>query len=315
MELKLTQRQLKCCQSRNFELSKTIFAAMKTRLLFAFVAIASILSIAASLDAYKIYNKEQKTVDFDELVAVTKDADVVLFGELHNNTIAHWLQLELTKALQKEKGSNLVLGAEMFEADGQLLLDEYLAGEITEKNFEKESKLWPNYSTDYKPLVKFAKENGLYFVATNIPRRYASKVAYEGVETLNDLSKQARSYMCRLPFDVDSTLPGYNALLHMSMGPHGSSENFMNAQAIKDATMAHFILENLGKDQTFLHYNGAYHSNNFEGISWFLKQKKSKLKIVTISSREVTDVSSYDNSADPDADFMLYIDEDVTKTY
>ncbi|MFY0673880.1 MAG: ChaN family lipoprotein [Bacteroidia bacterium] len=288
---------------------------MKARLLFGFVAIAAAISIAAGLNAYKIYSKQLKSVDFDELVAATKEADVVLFGELHNNTIAHWLQLELTKALQKEKGNNLVLGAEMFEADGQLLLDEYLTGEITEKNFEKESKLWPNYSTDYKPLVKFAKENGLHFVATNIPRRYASKVAYEGVEALDDLSKQAKSYMCKLPFDVDSTLPGYNALLHMNMGPHGSSENFMNAQAIKDATMAHFILENLGKEQTFLHYNGAYHSNNFEGISWYLKQKKSKLKIVTISSREVNDVSTYDDSSKPDADFMIYIDEDVTKTY
>lgn len=287
---------------------------MKSKFFFLALALLGLIAVAATLDAYKIYSKEQKSVDFDELVKATKDADVVLFGELHNNTIAHWLQLELTKALQKEKGENLVLGAEMFETDGQLLLDEYLAGEITEGNFEKESKLWPNYSTDYKPLVKFAKANNLAFIATNIPRRYASKVAYEGVESLNDLSKSAKRLICDLPYDVDSTLPGYNALLHMDMGPHGSSENFMKAQAIKDATMAQFILENLGKGQTFLHYNGAYHSNNFEGISWYLNQGKAKLKIVTISCAEVDDVAKYDGS-NPSADFMIYIDEDVTKTY
>ncbi len=288
---------------------------MKAKLTFSILAILAIASIAATLNAYKIYSKEQKAVDFDQLVNATKDADVVLFGELHNNTIAHWLQLELTKALHAEKGENLVLGAEMFESDGQLLLDEYLADVISDKNFEKESKLWPNYSTDYKPLVKFAHDNGLRFIATNIPRRYASKVAYEGAESLNDLSKEAKKNICPLPYKVDSTLPGYSSLLHMNMGPHGSSENFMKAQAVKDATMAHFILENLGKEQTFLHYNGAYHSNGFEGINWYLKQEKPKLKIVTITCVEVADVSKYDDSAEPNADFMIYIDEDVTKTY
>ncbi|MGB0430008.1 MAG: ChaN family lipoprotein [Bacteroidia bacterium] len=288
---------------------------MRTKLLFYSVFLIAVVSIAANIDAYKIYNKKGQSTDFDALVKSASQADIVLFGELHNNAIAHWLQLELTKAMHGTKGQNLVLGAEMFEADGQLLLDEYLAASITEKNFEKESKLWPNYSTDYKPLVTFAKENKLPFIATNIPRRYASKVAYEGAEALQDLSKQAKSYMCPLPYKVDSNLPGYNALLHMNMGPHGSSTNFMNAQAVKDATMAHFILENTNKNQTFIHYNGAYHSNNFEGISWYLKQKKPKLNIVTISCVETDNVKSFNTNDDAPADFIIYIDEDVTKTY
>ena len=101
----------------------------------------------------------------------------------------------------------------------------------------------------------------------------------------------------------------------MNMGPHGSSENFMKAQAIKDATMAHFILENLEKGQTFLHYNGAYHSNNFEGISWYLLQEKPKLNIVTISCSETGDVTVLESDLQNVADFMINIDEDVTKTY
>ena len=288
---------------------------MKTKLFaIAFLALASIF-IAANLEAYKVYNKQGKESDFDKLIKAASGADVVLFGELHNNTIAHWLQLELTKALNDTKKGKLVLGAEMFESDGQLLLDEYLADEISESNFEKESKLWPNYKTDYKPLVTFAKNNNLNFIATNIPRRYASKVAYEGSESLQELSEMAKSYVCPLPYKVDSNLPGYNALLHMNMGPHGSSENFMNAQAIKDATMAYFILENLDKNETFLHYNGAYHSNNFEGISWYLKEQNPDIKIITISCIETSDVADYNKDEDAVADYTIYIDEDVTKTY
>ena len=267
------------------------------------------------MPAYKVYKQKGKKSDFNDLVKACNDADIVLFGELHNSSIAHWLQLELTKALHEKKGDKLVLGAEMFEADNQLLIDEYLSGAISEKSFEREARLWPNYSTDYKPLMSIAQEQKLRFIATNIPRRYASKVAKEGLSSLDGLSSEAKSYIAPLPVEVDSTLPGYNALLSMGMGPHGSGENFMNAQAIKDATMAHFISENLGKNQTFMHYNGAYHSNNFEGISWYLKNKNPNLKIVTISCVTLADINKLDDESKDLANFIISIDEDVTTTY
>jgi len=100
------------------------------------------------------------------------DADIVLFGELHDNPISHWLQLELTKDLYDLKKDKLVLGAEMFESDNQVILDEYLSGKILQSSFESEARLWSNYKTDYKPLVEFARINKLKFVASNIPRRY-----------------------------------------------------------------------------------------------------------------------------------------------
>lgn len=89
--------------------------------------------------AYRIYNAQGKTVKFKNLVKDALEADIVFFGELHNNPICHWLQLELTKSLYAEKGNNLILGAEMFEADNQLLLDEYLSGKISMKSFEQEA--------------------------------------------------------------------------------------------------------------------------------------------------------------------------------
>lgn len=79
---------------------------------------------------------------------------------------------------------NLILGAEMFESDNQVILNEYLAGLISQSSFENEARLWPNYKTDYKPLVEFAKTNKLQFVASNVPRRYASLVNSKGFEDL-----------------------------------------------------------------------------------------------------------------------------------
>jgi uncharacterized iron-regulated protein len=79
----------------------------------------------------------------------------VLFGEHHDNSVVHWLQLEFTKDLAEKKP--LVLGAEMIEADNQKQLNQYLNGEINQKQFDSTARLWNNYKTDYKPLVDFAK--------------------------------------------------------------------------------------------------------------------------------------------------------------
>lgn len=277
--------------------------------------VAAFLLVSSDMPAYRIFKVDGEETAFKELLKKAQKADVVLFGEYHNNPIAHWLQFELTKQLHAKKGGKLVLGAEMFEADNQLILDEYLSDKITTKKFESEARIWPNYRTDYKPIVEFAKTEKLAFVATNIPRRYAGVVAKEGLEGLNTLSDEAKRYMAPLPFKVDSTLPNYSALKNMGMGAHGSSENFMNAQASKDATMAHFILKNHVKGGVSLHFNGAYHSNHFEGISWYLRQARPDLKIVTISCLEQDDISKLEKQERDLADFIITIPSSMTKTH
>ncbi|MCK4751360.1 MAG: ChaN family lipoprotein, partial [Bacteroidales bacterium] len=144
--------------------------------LFVLLLMALSMSSYAQNPAYKLFREDGKKVKYEKMVAAASVADVVLFGELHNNPIAHWLQLELTTDLFESSEKELVLGAEMFEADNQLIMDEYLNGMYEADKFEAEMRLWGNYKTDYKPLVEFAKENQLLFIATNIPRRYASMV-------------------------------------------------------------------------------------------------------------------------------------------
>jgi uncharacterized iron-regulated protein len=267
--------------------------------------------IAQEKKAYQLFDKKGKKVCYDKLLKATEKAQVVLFGEHHNNSVVHWLQLELTKDLAKKKA--LILGAEMLEADNQKQLNQYLAGEINQKKLDSTARLWPNYKTDYKPLVDFAKENKLPFIATNIPRRYASLVSKKGFEALDNLSLEEKTWIAPLPIPYDSTLLGYVEMIKM-MGEH-SSLNMPKAQAIKDATMAHFIEKNLQPNSVFIHYNGTFHSDNFEGIFWYLKKNSPTLEIITISTLEQKDISKLEKENFNKADFILVIDKDVTKTY
>ena len=153
--------------------------------------------------AYNLFNNKGKEVTYSKMVKDLKEADIVFFGELHNNPICHWLQLEVTRDLYSTEIQNLVLGAEMFETDNQLLLNEYIENFISEKSFEKEARLWPNYKTDYKSIVTFAKENSLSFIATNVPRRYASSVFKNGLDKLDKLPEYAKVCSAPLPIKED----------------------------------------------------------------------------------------------------------------
>jgi len=266
---------------------------------------------AQNPQAYQIFNGKGQKSDYGKLLKHAQKQEVVLFGEYHDNAVVHWLQLVFTKDLHSKTA--IVLGAEMFEADNQEALNKYLTGEINQKGLDTLARLWSNYKTDYKPLVDFAKEHGIPFVATNIPRRYASMVFKGDFSALYSLTEVEKSWIAPLPILYDENLPGYKAMLEM-MGGH-SSATLPKAQAIKDATMAHFIFQNLKSNSVFIHFNGTYHSDNYEGIYWHLKQHHPEMKIMTIATVTQTDLKKLSKEHFGKADFILVVDESFTKTY
>src|ERR1035437_8353739 len=205
------------------------------------IKFASILLVAIALCAFKgdklayqIYDAKGNESNYQKMLKDAVDADIILFGELHDNPICHWLQLELTKDIYETKKNNLILGAEMFESDDQIALNEYLQGKISDKTLKDEVKLWPNYTTDYKPLLESAKTNHLPFIADNIPRRYANMVYSKGIERLDSIDSEAKKWICPLPMKYDANLKCYKEIYEQSEG-HGG-ENLPKSQAIKDAT-------------------------------------------------------------------------------
>jgi len=286
---------------------------MKNFLIISLLIVSNIM-LGQSPKSYVLYNSNGEVVDYNKMINEMSNNDVVLFGELHNNSINHWLQLQITKSLFS-KDSTLQIGAEMYESDNQLILDEYMSGKIKKTYFEKEMRMWSNYKTDYKPVLEYAKKNNIPFYATNVPRRYAGIVSSKGFEGLMELSETAKSYIAPLPVPFDTLAPNYDEMMSMDTG-HGMSINieFVQAQAIKDATMAYFINKNLKDGYTFLHFQGDFHSMNHGAIFWYLKKYNSDLKIVTISTQEA-ETLEFKEDYKKLADYILVTPDDITKTY
>lgn len=282
-----------------------------------FILLSAFIGFAFKSDkpAYVLYGQQGKMVKYEKMIKDLVKADIVFFGELHTDPIAHWMQYEITVDLFKVKKHDLIIGSEMFEADNQLLVDEYLAGTYADKKFEAEAKIWNNYKTDYKPVMNFAKDSSLQYIATNIPRRYASVVHKNGFEGLNELSDEAKTFISpdlQELYDKDVTC--YANMLKMEGMGGRVNENFPMAQAAKDATMAHFILKNWSEGKLLFHFDGAYHSDNFEGIVWWINKLKPGLNIKTISTVYQKDVEKLNEDNIDRANYIFAIPETMTQT-
>ena len=236
-----------------------------------------------------LWDRQGRACTVDVVVEGCAAADVTLFGELHGHPDVHRLELEVARGVVARR-EGVTLGAEMFEADVQHVVDEYLAGLIRHQDLVAEGRAWRNHDTDYRPLVDLAKDHGLRFVATNVPRRYASLVAREGLEALTRLSDEARRWVAPLPVTVDLATPGYREMLAMVDGsghaPSMTPEHFVAAQAIKDATMADRIARHRVPGRPFVHVNGDYHSQGGGGIAWYLRRADPGLRVVVVSCVE-----------------------------
>jgi len=273
-----------------------------------------LLALSQDKPAYRLFDSSGKEVRYEKMIKTAAKADVVFFGESHNDPISHWLELQVLKSLY-EQDKKLTLAMEMFEADDQIVLNEYLNGTIEERHLLKEAKMWDNYKTDYKPLVEFAKANKLPVVASNIPRRYANLIYRKGVQALDSLPAEAKQWIAPLPMEIDLELPGYKNMIS-SMGPHaasGSAANMAKSQASKDATMAYFLVKY--KQGKVYHVNGSYHSQNGEGILWYLKKLQPGITTATIHVVEQDQIESLDASNKNLADFIVCVPKDMTKTY
>lgn len=291
---------------------------MKTYTTILIIVTLALLSFRSDKPAYLLYTSEGKNVKYQKMIETISNADVVFFGELHDNPIAHWLEYEVTADLHEIAAGRLIMGAEMFESDNQLLLDEYLSSSYEADKFEAEAKLWKNYKTDYKPLLEFARKNNLPFTATNIPRRYASMVSKKGLEVLDSLSVQAKEYIAPLPVFYDPEVKCYKDMLDMHGMPGMAgkpNENMPKAQAIKDATMAYFIQKNLEPGKLFIHYNGSYHSDNYLGIIYYLRLYRPGIRVATIATVLQDDIESLLPENNAVADFIVVIPENMTRTY
>ena len=270
--------------------------------------------------AYRLFTAAGQPADFDQMMQELAQADVVLFGEQHNDVLAHWLELQVARDLHKlKKPGQLVLGMEMFERDVQPLVAQYAAGTLVDTAFERQARPWPNYATDYRPLLQFARENHVAIIGTNAPRPFAKAVAQGSLKALDKTPAADRALLAPLPLKVDYDLPGYKNMAAMFGGDSkahgGGAQNIIQAQALKDATMAHFIQTSLAAGQTLLHLNGSYHSDHHDGIVAYLRQYAPKLRVKTLSVVTQEQLQTLEKEQVNVADFVVVVPADAGKSY
>jgi len=280
----------------------------------------TLLSFIGDRPAYRLFGAAGTFADYDQMLTELAQADVVLFGEQHNDAMAHWLEMQVAKDLVRlKKPGQLVLGLEMFERDVQPLVSQYATGTLADTAFERQARPWPNYSTDYRPLLQFARENHLAIIGTNAPQPYARAVSRGSLKALDKLPAAERALLVPLPMKVDYELPGYKNMAAMFGDANqvhgGGAQNIIQAQALKDATMAHFIRSSRQPGQTLLHVNGSYHSDHHDGIVAYLRQTAPTLRIRTLSVVTQAQLQTLEKDNVNVADFVVVVPEDGSKTY
>jgi uncharacterized iron-regulated protein len=253
---------------------------------------------------YQWYNNKGEKVDFKLVAESCLQKDITLFGELHDNQIAHQFQLEMGRYFFDKMGSKLAVGSEMFERHQVEFLEQYLKDGDVEK-FKKSTELWSNFQTDYYPLLSYCQQNKIPYYATNITRPYANLVFKYGQDTLKTLKQSIIENLCPLPFPMDTTGSQFKELFKMGNEMGGKGLNFAAAQSVKDATMAWFILQNFKENSKFLHLNGSFHSDFYQSICFYLKYYKPSITFATISVVESKKIKNIKKENLAKADFIL----------
>lgn len=229
--------------------------------------------------------------DLEDAFDLLMHYDVIFIGEEHGSRMSHHAEFLILKGLSK-RDSKLVLALEMFERDVQEILNAYLKGEISEKKFLKQSRPWPNYRKDYRPLIEFAKKKGLAVIAANIPQRAAAKVAM-----INDISPGGMEVdRIYLPRKLHFRSKEYYKRFVSSMEemPHSTPMKGMNreglykAQVLKDAVMAASLEAFI--DRHVLFCCGHFHSDYHLGIPYQMKKNHPKLRIAVIAMASTVDL-------------------------
>ena len=267
---------------------------------------------------YRVYTGTGTRATLDDVARVMAASQVVFVGETHDDPTGHLMELELLKRAQAAASAAnrpTALSLEFFERDVQPLLDDYLAGRVSEQVFLAGTRPWPRYQSDYRPLIEFSKQAGVPVIAANAPRRFITMVTRTGRTSLDTLDQQARQYLAPLPYAKAS--PAYRdkwiATISEVMqqegmkcgvpvehadAPPGSHQNMTNqldSQVLWDATMAHSIarfLENRPQ-ALVLHMVGGFHVERGTGIPEQLQAYAPGTRMMIVSLRPVDDVDVF----------------------
>lgn len=286
-------------------------------------------SVVVTTDHFRLYDGTGQSLNWDDLASRVADADVIFVGESHNDPVAHHIELAvLEEALALDRPVSASL--EMFTRDVQGVIDEYLAGLISERLFLAESRPWKNYDTDYRPFVEAAREADSPVVAANAPRRYVNMVSRMGPGSLSELPPEAHQWLAPLPYEGPSVAykAEWDALMSEAMAgmpqdtsasnsQHGAMDNALAAQSLWDATMAYSIAEHMLKNPAsrVVHIVGSFHVRNATGIPEHLERYRPGTKTLIVVVESAEDPEAFLEEHHGLGDIVILGDESLPRTY
>jgi uncharacterized iron-regulated protein len=164
---------------------------------------------------------------------------VVLLGERHDDADHHRWQLQVITALHAQQ-PNVVIGMEMLPRRAQPVLDEWVAGRLTEPQLltrTEWARVWGFDPALYLPILHFARLNRLPVVALNVDRAVVSEVASKGLAAIPAERREGVG-------TPTAARAGYRDELHRVFQGHGAASN-------DAAAFDHFVEAQLFWDRAF----------------------------------------------------------------
>lgn len=222
------------------------------RLLGVALVAASCATLAVADEASKdfmasIVVDTQKSTTLPELMAKLDGERLVYVGETHTAFADHLLQLEVLRGMAAQP-QGLAVGVEWFQARFQPVLDDYMAGRIDEAEMLRLTEYYDRWRFDYRlyrPIVQFARQNGIPIIALNASAELTSAIRRHGINELpSDLREQ-------LPDSYDVNDRVYEEILRETFSMHAKSsdeevfQRFVEVQLTWDETMAQRVADYL----------------------------------------------------------------------
>ena len=228
-----------------------------------------------------------QTRSLASILQTEKDARVILVGEQHTRVDHHQVQLETMRYLH-ENDIDIAVGVEWFQQPFQSHLDDFLGGNITEKQLLNRTEYFDRWAYDYRlyqPILLYAREHGIPLVALNAARELSKLVTKKRFEDLPDELKQ------QLPASFDWSDKAYEKRLETVFRMHpdfpGTFEGFLRGQLLWDETMAENAADYLQQhpEKRMLVFAGSGHIEFGSGIPNRI-QRRIKEKVISILPAE-----------------------------
>lgn len=236
---------------------------------------------------YQIESPSGVPYSLNELANALGDYDVILVGEWHTHPGIHLFEAQLLATLAARYPAT-ALSLEQFSRAEQTTLDAYLAGDIGENTFIENSNAWPNYVSDYRPLIEIARQDALPVIAANAPQSIVRCVGREGENYLSRLPEEKRGWVARSLSKGDSPYKEkfFAAMFH---GDESKTLNQYLAQITWDDTMAESIVNFLAAHPGYkvMQVAGAFHVEAGLGIASRITARNPDLKVAIISPQSV----------------------------